>query len=298
MDEIFEIRKITTEQIKALQNKSLEILLYFKDFCEKHNLLFYLCGGCCIGAVRHGGFIPWDDDVDVFMPRADYERLYLLWDKEADTERYSICRTTKDVNYHSLVTMIKDNNTAFINRHSCNLDINHGLMLDVIPIDGYPSSVLARKKQALNAMAYSIFNAQRLPDHQGKFIRAISKIILAVVRSPRLKYWIWSRAEKKMTKHDIKDCDYITELCSGYRYLKKKYDKSIFKKAILKEFEGFMLPIPAGYDKYLKTAFGDYTQLPPEEDRTPKHDTVYINLNESYKKYKGIYYLVDPKRRN
>ena len=83
-------------KLRDLQLKCLEILLYFKDFCEKHNLRFFLCGGACIGAIRHKGFIPWDDDIDVFMPREDYEKLGDLWNKYADTERYEYCRTNKD----------------------------------------------------------------------------------------------------------------------------------------------------------------------------------------------------------
>ena len=63
------------EELKRIQDKSLEMALYFKKICDENDLMFYFCGGCCIGAVRHGGFIPWDDDVDVFMPRRDYEIL-------------------------------------------------------------------------------------------------------------------------------------------------------------------------------------------------------------------------------
>ena len=62
-------------EIEALQKKSLEILVFFKEFCDKHNLLFYFCGGCCIGTLRHQGFIPWGDAIDVFMPRNGYEKL-------------------------------------------------------------------------------------------------------------------------------------------------------------------------------------------------------------------------------
>ena len=65
--------EVPPEGLDGLRRKGLEILLYFKDICEKNNLKFYFCGGCCIGALRHGGFVPWDDDVDVFMPRDDYE---------------------------------------------------------------------------------------------------------------------------------------------------------------------------------------------------------------------------------
>ena len=73
-----EIKEGDGSLIRGIQLKSLEILLYFKEFCEEHNLLFYFCGGCCIGTVRHKGFIPWDDDIDVIMPREDYEKLGVM----------------------------------------------------------------------------------------------------------------------------------------------------------------------------------------------------------------------------
>lgn len=284
---------MTQEQIRILQRKSLEIFLYFKEFCEKHNLSFYLCGGCCIGALRHKGFIPWDDDIDIFMPREDYEKLSVLWNKEADVARYSYCRSNDKMNYRHTDTTIRDNNTTFINEHSRNLDINHGLMIDIIPLDGCPDSKLQRFTQIFYAMVYSLFNAQRLPDRQGIFIRKASKIILAIIRSPKVRYKIWTSAEKQMTKYKIKDCNYITELVTGLRYMKLKYPKALFEKAVYKEFEGLQVPLPEGYDQYLKMAFGNYMDFPPESERVPKHNAVYIDLNESYKKYKGIYYCVE-----
>lgn len=292
MAEIYDLKKVGQEEIKALQSKSLEILLYFKKFCEEHNLLFYLCGGCCIGTIRHKGFIPWDDDIDVFMPREDYEKLSILWEKFADTERYSYCRTNADNNYHHTAASIRDNYTTFINRHSQEEDIIHGVAIEIAPLDGYPDSKLKRLHQIIFAMIYSLFNAQRLPDNQGKIIRNISRIILSIVKSKRIRYKIWSFAEKQMTKYKFRDCDYVTELVTGIRYMKLKYPKEVFEDAIYKEFEGHLLPIPKGYDLYLRMAFGNYMELPPIEDRVPKHNTVYINLNESYKKYKGIYYCV------
>ena len=81
------------QETRQLQNKMLEILLYFDGFCKKNKLMYYLCGGGLIGAIRHGGFIPWDDDIDVFMPRQDYERLAEIWAEKADTSRYQYCRT-------------------------------------------------------------------------------------------------------------------------------------------------------------------------------------------------------------
>ena len=220
------------------------------------------------------------------MPREDFEKLAVLWSKYADTDRYSFCRTNKEVNYHHAAASIRDNNTTFIMRHSKDDDINHGLILDIIPLDGCPDSKIKRLKQMFFAMAFSLFNAQRLPDNQGKFLRILSKILLSIFRSKNLRYFIWKYSEKQMTKYKIKDCKYITELVTGFRYMKNKYPKHIFEKAVYKEFEGYEMPVPVGYDTYLKMAFGDYMKLPPEEQRRPKHDTVYINLKESYKNLK------------
>ena len=291
--EIFDLQNASPEQLRAIQLKSLEILVYFRDFCKTHGLNFSLCGGTCIGAIRHKGFIPWDDDIDVFMLRDDYERLEELWEKYADTKKYSICRTTWENNYHQIVIAIKDNETTFINSHSKDEDIVHGVGIDVLPLDGYPDSKLQRISQVIHAMIFSLFNAQRLPDNQGKLARWMSKIILAIIPSPKIRYKLWTHSEKQMKKYNIKDCEYIAQLISGFKFMKLKYPKEVFETTIDKEFEGYQMPVPAGYDTYLRMGFGNYMEYPPKEDQVAKHKVVYINLKESYKKYKGIYYCTD-----
>ena len=91
MNNKYKEKALTQQEVRKIQLKSLEILLYFKKICDENNLTFYLCGGCCIGSVRHSGFIPWDDDIDVFMPRKDYNKLQKIWNKVADTKKYSCC---------------------------------------------------------------------------------------------------------------------------------------------------------------------------------------------------------------
>ncbi|MBR1779752.1 MAG: LicD family protein [Clostridia bacterium] len=281
--------------MRNLQLKSLELLLYFKKICEENSLRFYLCGGCCIGAVRHQGFIPWDDDVDVFMKREDYEKLEKIWAEKADTSRYSYCRPSKDKNYRNLFATINDNNTTFIKTHQADLDINHGLALDILPLDGYPNEKYRRFLQIFWALIYSLFCAEMVPVNHGKLIKFIGKILLGIFRSHNIRYKIWSFAEKQMKKYKISDCENITELCSGPFYMMKKYPKNAFEKATNKNFEGYEMPIPTRYDEYLKAAFGDYMRLPPEEKRVPHHEAVFWDLNNSYKKYKGKYYCTEDK---
>lgn len=284
------VYKYTPEGLRKLQLKSLEMFKYMKKFCEENNLTVYFCGGCCIGTIRNHGFIPWDDDIDVFMPRESYNKLREIWNKKADTNRYE-CVIPSEQNFtRNLFITINDNNTTFIKTHQTDLDINLGIPIDILPIDGCPSSRVKRKIQKFWALIYSLYCAQMIPKNHGKIVEIIGTIMLAIVPFNKLRWKIARLAEKKMTKYKIEDCEYVTELCSGPRYMQNEYKKEWFENAIYKEFEGEMMPILVGYDNYLKMAFGDYMKLPPKEKQIPEHNVVYCDLENSYKKYKGIYY--------
>ena len=280
------------EELKRIQDKSLEMALYFKKICDENDLMFYFCGGCCIGAVRHGGFIPWDDDVDVFMPRRDYEILKRIWKKRADTKRYAIENSDAYHIDHNLFLNIRDNTTTFIRPYQTELDISHGLILDVLPLDGCPSGRIPRKLQMMWAVIYSVYRSQLVPKKHGKLLSLAGKLALAVVPSQKMRYRIWRFAERQMTKYPIEDCEYVTELCAGPHYMKNRYPREAFDRPVYREFEGYSMPIPQGYDAYLRIAFGDYRKLPPKEKQVAHHDVVLCDLDNSYKIYKGTYYCV------
>lgn len=274
-----ECLELSQEQLRALQLKGLEILIYFKEFCEKHDLKFYFCGGCCIGAIRHKGFVPWDDDVDVFMPREDYEKLFKIWNKFADTEKYSCNRTTEKVFIGNVMTTICDNNTKAERPWQIGKDGPKGVTIDILPLDGCAPGGIKRKIQMMWSMVFSLYCSQMVPTNHGKFMAIACKILLSIVPGKKLKYKLWKFAEKQMSKYKIEDSEYITELCSGPHYMQNRYPKYIFSDAIYKEFEGLMMPLPVGYDEYLKIAFGDYMQLPPANKQKPHHDIISLNLN-------------------
>ncbi len=281
--------------IADFQQKALEVFLYFADFCKEHNLRYFVCGGCCIGAVRHKGFIPWDDDIDVFMPRPDYERMCQLWRNYGDTQNYTLCRSNEQINYHDCGMLLKDNNSTFIQQHSQAEDIHHGYMMDIIPLDGGAPHGFKRKMQKLYAAVFSLFNAQRLPDNQGKKIRALAKIAFALVPSKKMRYKLWRFAEKKMSQYDFDEAPYITELVTGFRYMKNEYPPEVFAGVTYLPFEHLEIAVPQGYDTYLRMAFGDYMQLPPKEKRVPKHQVAFVDLQTPYTAYKGIHYCQEQK---
>ncbi|WP_418518096.1 LicD family protein [Pseudoruminococcus massiliensis] len=274
--------EFTPETLRKLQLKELDTLVYFKEFCDKNNLLFYLCGGCCIGSLRTGGFIPWDDDIDILMPRDDYEKLYKLWDNDKN-ERFKLLRTDEKIFTGNIFTTIVDTETTCVKANQAHLDIPFGIMMDIFPIDGCPKGKFKRTMQKLNAMIYSLFLAQIVPENHGGIMALGSKFLLSIVKSPKAREKKWRNAERRMSKYKISDCEYITELCEGVHSMQPEYPKEWFASAVYREFEGLQMPIPVGYDPYLKKAFGDYMKLPPEDKQKPHHDMILVDTERSYK---------------
>ncbi len=284
------MKRLTQTELDELQKKSIEMANCFVEFCKKHRLTCYLCGGGCIGTIRHQGMIPWDDDLDFFMPRKDYEKMCELWKKEMSASKYVLEKSDAQHVDHNLFATIRDGETTLIKPYQKDLDITHGVALDILPLDGYPTGKIRRKIQCFWALVYSLYCAQLVPENHGAKVSMIGKMALGIVPWKRARYVIWRFAEKQMTKYDISQCDGITELCSGPGYMRNWYPKDAFSRAIFRPFENGEMPIPIGYDAYLKIAFGDYMQMPPEEKRVGHHDALFMDLKEGYKKYRGIYY--------
>lgn len=288
---IEDLSKASPEQMKALQQKELEILKYFKKICNVNNLKFFLGGGSCIGAIRNKGFVSWDDDVDVFMPRKDYEKLYKNWNKIAKNPKYELCRSDRFHNYKHASMTLNDSETTFINFRTKDEDVNQGIAIDIIPMDYMPDSRLAKFRQRLSAIFFSVYINQRLPDNQGKLLKKLTAIPLSMVKSNKCRYNIWKKAESKMTKYSYQKRSTSVELVTGLKAMFRPLKSSWFEDVKFVDFEDTTMPVPVGYDGYLTQIFGDYMNLPPKKQRVAKHHTVLIDTDKSYKKYKGKYYL-------
>lgn len=279
------MQEMSQTDLKEIQAVTLTMSKYFVQFCQENNLLCYFCGGGCIGAVRNQGFIPWDDDLDFFMPRPDYEKLKKLWPQKADINRYSLLVASKTYNDHNSFITIRDTATTFIKPYQEDLDIPHGLPIDIFPLDGAPEGNLRRKIQKFWALIYALFCSQVVPEKHGGLMAIGSKVLLGIFSSSKIRYHIWRFAEKRMTKYSFGSTPYVTELCVGPRYMGNIYHLEDFKSAIFVPFEDTKMPIPVGYKSYLTQVFGDYMQLPPEEDRQPHHEAIIVDTKKSYTEY-------------
>ncbi|MEE1035233.1 MAG: LicD family protein [Agathobacter sp.] len=283
-------------EIAALQDKMLDILKFFQGVCKKNHLTYWAGTGTCLGAIRHQGFIPWDDDMDIYMPRNDYENLWKIWKREASGSKYKLCRTSRRKNYRHRAMQIVDLTTTFINERCVNDDIEHGVYIDIIPMDACPSNPFLRASQVFNTVLYSIYNIQIPPDFQGgKAMRYGTRFLLGLVKNPDLRYKIWRRAEKRLSANDIETAKEYTDLYIYFWMIFKPMPASWFKTKEV-PFEDTVINVPVGYDNYLKILYGDYMKLPPVEDRTVKHHTVKIDIDKPYTEYRGIYYLKNKNR--
>ena len=277
--------KMTEELLRELQLKQLDMLVFFKEFCEKNNLRFYLIGGCLIGALRNGGFVPWDDDVDVLMPREDYEKLHKLWHEQKTDGRFRLLKTDDEMFTGNIFMTVTDTNYTMVKANQVDVDIPHGLVMDVFPLDVCPDSRFARKMQYVWTMLYSLFLAQIVPENHGGLIGFGSRVLLGIFRGKKLRNWIWRFCEKKMTKYKLEENKCVTELCSGPYWMKMEYPKHIYDGVAYVNFEGYDMPCMSGYDEYLTMVFGDYMSLPPEEKQVPHHDIAYLDLNTPCSEY-------------
>lgn len=257
---------------------ALEILLRFSSFCEEHNLKYILAYGTLLGAVRHKGFIPWDDDIDVMMPREDYQKLINIFPQD---DTYQIMDNTINTRYpksFAVLNNIKTKKSEKLIRKKFQDTVC--INIDIFPVDVLPDILDEQKK-----LLYSIRKTElelaciSYAFGRGRNILSTIKKNLGIFYFRSLESLRIVTLKKIIRKHSTLMQSYNgssnTMGClanTGHNGINEFLPAKCFNETISIEFEGYRFKAPKEYDLYLKSIYGDYMKLPPENQRVTIHD--------------------------
>lgn len=263
------------QQIWATEQEILDVI---HQVCTEHGLRYSLAYGTLIGAVRHRGFIPWDDDIDLMMPREDYEKLLAVWDQTAP-KGYILQNTKTDPDFTQNFTKIRKDHTTFLQDEAERTKHYHkGIFIDIFPGDRVPSDKIGRKMQYIACAVNLLYSRGHTSGSGG----TIGKVERALLKAPKGKYAVRrERAEKKIRSwNGDESLQYVFSSTIGSS--RKYYPANLFENMKTIEFNGKQYMCVADTDATLCVEYGDYMQLPPEEERVWKHHPFLIDFEHNY----------------
>lgn len=271
---------------KRLKRIQLEILREIKRVCDKNNITYFLNYGTLLGAVRHKGMIPWDDDIDLGMRREDYERFSQIAPMELD-DKFYYQSWDNDANYGMPFAKVRRKNTHLIEKASMYSGQNDGVFVDIFPFDHYPAAKRARfmQKIALYAVhkmmlakcGYVVWTDDKSIKQKAK--KAVYKII-KLLSNCFTKERLILLYDKKATRYNGRQTNYYILQGGDGQYEKWIVPHECLESFIELEFEKEQYPCPKEYDSFLKSFYGDYMELPPVEERTSGHDIVEFIIDD------------------
>ena len=271
--------------ILPLQNKILEIMVYIDKFCKEHGIVYYLMGGSALGAMRHGGFIPWDDDLDIFMDAENYWKFLACAEKELDTDKYYLQRENSYEQPH-FFSKIRANNTACIELvNSWRKGVHQGIFVDIMCLNNAAPTLFGKKVQyyaagLLKARAITI-NSHNTYKASGK-----KKLELFIAK------WFVRGPVKKLLLHLVRKYNKaasveLTHLFGRAKFSNSFYPVEDFGKQRLVPFENAVLAVPSKVEDYLTIRYGkDYMKMPSEETKAiyQSHATTW-SVEKDYKEF-------------
>lgn len=260
-------KRYDEKTLKHLQQVEMKILKYFIGVCEENNLTYFIYGGSLLGTIRHKGFIPWDDDIDVIMFREDFEKLNKIFEKNID-QKYRFINVLNEETYHYTFGRLMLKNTIFQEWWANQVDYTPNIFIDVFILDNIPKNKFKRfihkwSSFLLNQLTIHTFIKF---DNESKLKKNIQQLAYYLIKIlPISPYSIKKKCIKTFTKYENQDCDEVCDfpaICQMPIYYKT--DWLPLKKA---KFENLEVNIPNDYDKILTRTYGDYMKLPPKDKR-------------------------------
>lgn len=262
------------ETLEKLQKIELSIFKDFKDVCEKNSLTYFGLAGTGIGALRHGGFIPWDDDIDVGLLRKDYDKMIEIFKRDF-SEKYTIVNGDEFSNYPLMTTRIILNGSKFIETPLKNIDCPLGIFLDVYAFDCAAADEKARKKQAFGAWLFSkLLILKHIPFPVLPY-RGIKKKVAHCITACGWAFlnvfgfshkWLYNKCKSISCKYNDTDTGFYGYFCDTAMF-SNFFEKEDLFPVREETFEDTTMCFPKNLEKSLTNMFGDYMQLPPPEKR-------------------------------
>lgn len=268
--------------MNELQGNLLEIMKFFHNVCQKNDIRYYLLGGSCLGAVRHKGFIPWDDDIDVGVPRKDYDKLIEAMKKIKD-ERYVLECPLENKDFVYSFCKIYDTQTVLI--ENTRYKTRRGAYLDIFPLDGAGDSrgTAIKHFNKINRMNNYVSTKTCAINKNRAFYKNAAIILGRCI--PEFVFgwrWAYKKIDALCRSKDFDESIYVGNMHGAWRE-REIMERSVFGQPRLYDFEGCQFYGPENADLYLTTVYGNYMTLPPKEKQVTHHDFLFLDLNKSYK---------------
>lgn len=271
--------------LSSVHKKLLEILLEIDRICKKHHITYFLSAGTALGAARHKGFIPWDDDADIGMLRDDFEKFRKIAKKELESKFYY--QTMKDGGrFYRAFDQIGIKNTAFVLYHTKDIKIRHGIHVDIFPFDYVSDDEESRNEHVREVQLYRSRIYNKLVPHVVE-TRNVFKKLFINFDYYKMKFvpllYLYKKQENILTKNRGKEENYVADLLTHYKKV-MYFKKEDMIPVNYVEFEQYQFPVPKNLDAYLTMMYGDYMTPPPEGKRFQRHRIVKLSTNEAYDK--------------
>lgn len=271
-----------TEEMKSLWAVELDLFEKLKAVCEKYNITYHASGGTLLGTIRHKGYIPWDDDIDITMLREDYNKLLEVADKEFSAP-YFFQTAYNDVGYNNGHAQLRNSNTtAILKSSNCKLKYNQGIFIDIFPLDNIPDDVaeFARQKEKINFLNKLLAMTVRYPCSPNK---NIVKTILHYIASPFIPYRkVYKKLEQVCAQYNNTETKRVGLLSFMPNQENLYFPKYAFNKTVNVPFEMTEIAIPEGYDELLKIQYGNYMEMRKENSY---HGGLIIDAEHPYTDY-------------